>query len=128
MLAVALIDGALMPEQFARSRIVAPNVQHILRKVTVTPIAVFTALFPNKLPARLEIEMDDGSIFMARRDDYRGFYTKPFAWADAREKCDLVVSRIASPGWSGAVAEVVSSLDERPFADLIALLEKPTNR
>lgn len=127
MLAAALIDGALMPEQFALSRILSPDVQRILRKVTVTPIAAFTALFPKKLPARLEIEMDDGSILRARRDDYRGFYTKPFTWADAREKLDHLVNRIVSPDWSAAVAEVVSNLDERPLSDLIALLEKPTN-
>ncbi len=125
LLAVALIDGKLLPGQFAQARIVAPDVQRLLRKVMVTPRAALTALFPGKLPARLEIEFQDGSILRASRDDYSGFYTSPFDWADARAKFELFVER--SPQWEEAVANVVASLDERPLADLIALLAHAPN-
>jgi 2-methylcitrate dehydratase len=124
MLAVALIDGKVLPEQFAQARIVAPDVQRLLRRVTVTPVCALTALFPARLPARLEIELEDGSILRASHDDYRGFYTAPFDWVDARAKFDFIVKPFVRPQWPDAVANAVASLEERPLADLIELLAR----
>ncbi|MEK4031831.1 MmgE/PrpD family protein [Methylocystis sp. IM3] len=122
LLAVALIDGRVQPEQFERTRIVAPDVQRLLRKVTVTPVPALSALFPARLPARLEIEFADGARLRASRDDYRGYNTDPFDWADARAKFDFLVKPFAPPQWAEEVVGVVHGLDERPLDDLTKLL------
>jgi 2-methylcitrate dehydratase len=90
MLAVALIDGQVEPEQYASDRIVAADVQNLLRKVTVTPEPALTARFPRRLPAVLEVELEDAKPFHAQRDDHQGFHTNPFDWIAARAKFDRV--------------------------------------
>lgn len=124
MLAVALIDGKVQPEQFVEARIAAPDTQGLLGKVTVTADPALTTLFPARLPARLEVEFENGSRLRAYRDDYRGYYTNPFDWSDARAKFDFLVRPFAPPQWADAVANTVERLDERPVLDLTALLAR----
>lgn len=122
MLAVALLDGELQPEQYAPERIVAADVQDLLRKVTITPDAEFSARFPQWLPARLEVEFEDGSVSKASRDDYHGFSTNPFDWPAARAKFDRVTRAFTTAAERDALAEVIATLDRRPIVELTALL------
>jgi 2-methylcitrate dehydratase len=109
MLAVALIDGAVQPEQYART-------------VTVTPDPALSAQFPQRLPAHLEVEMKDGTIFRARREDYCGFHTNPFDWNAARAKFDRVTSAFTTATKRDVVADLIATLDERPITALTSLL------
>jgi 2-methylcitrate dehydratase len=122
MLAVALIDGEVEPEQYVPGRIAAPDVQQLLRKVTVTPDAALSARFPQEMPAELEVELADGTIFSARREDYYGFHTNPFDWTAARAKFDRVSRAFISAAERDAIANVIASLDERPVVALTSLL------
>jgi 2-methylcitrate dehydratase len=122
ILAVALIDGRVQPEQYAPERIVAPDVQELLRKVSIVPLAELSALFPRKLPARVEVELDSGKIIKAARDDYHGFCTNPFDWMAVRTKFDSVTRRFVTAKQRDAIADVVMSLSERRIADLTTLL------
>jgi len=122
MLAVALIDGQVQPEQYAPDRIAAADVQQMLRKVTVTPEASLTALFPQRLPAELEVELEDGTVFSAQREDYHGFHTRPFDWTAARAKFDRVSRIFTTAAERAAIADVIATLDKRPVSDLTNLL------
>jgi len=124
MLAVALIDGEVQPEQYAPERIAAKDVQSLLRRVTVTPVDALTSRFPQLMPAELEIELEDGMIFRAARDDYHGFHTNPFDWAAARAKFDRVSRAFTSAAERKAIADVIATLDERPVTDLTTLLAR----
>jgi 2-methylcitrate dehydratase len=130
ILAVALIDGKVQPEQYLPERIVAPDVQELLRKVSIVPRAELSALFPQKLPARLEVELQGGEIMTAAREDYHGFYTNPFDWIAARAKFDSVARSFVAAQQRDAIADVVMSLNERPIGDLTNLLSSvtPTGR
>src|SRR5262249_17276934 len=90
MLAVALLDGEMQPEQNAPGRIVARDVQDLLRRVIITPDQALSERFPQEMPAVLEVELDDGCVLRATRDDYHGFHTNPFDWTMARKKFDRV--------------------------------------
>src|SRR5215211_6227325 len=90
MLAVALIDGEVQPDQYAPERIAGEDVQMLLRRVTIRPVAALSARFPQRLPAELEVELTDGTILRAERDDYHGFHINPFDWTAARAKFDRV--------------------------------------
>jgi 2-methylcitrate dehydratase len=122
ILAVALIDGSVQPEQYAPERIVAPDAQELLRKVSIAPCAELSALFPHKLPARLEVELEGGVILKAARDDYPGFFTNPFGWVAARAKFDSLASAFVGAEQRAAISDVVRSLNERPVTDLTTLL------
>ncbi|HUI97825.1 MAG TPA: MmgE/PrpD family protein, partial [Xanthobacteraceae bacterium] len=75
MLAVALIDGEVEPQQYAPERIAAPDVQQLLRRVTVTPNPQMSAQFPRRMPAALEVRLTGGEVLTTSRDDYPGFHT-----------------------------------------------------
>jgi 2-methylcitrate dehydratase len=122
VLAVALIDGEVQPEQYAPERIASKDVQSLLRRVTVTPVDDLTACFPQLMPAVLEIELENGMIFRAVRDDYHGFHTNPFDWAAARTKFDRVSRAFTSAAEREAIADVIATLDERLVTDLATLL------
>jgi 2-methylcitrate dehydratase len=125
MLAIALIDGEVQPRQYAPERIGAADVQKLLRKVTITPDESLSTKFPRLLPADLEVKMQDGTVYQARRDDYHGFYTSPFDCTAARAKFDVLVEPLTTAGECEALAEIVASLDERPVAALTSALGRP---
>ena len=122
MLAVALIDGEVQPEQYEPERIAAADVQGLLQRVTVTLVPELSARFPQHLPAELEVELDDGMVHRAARDDYRGFHTNPFDWTVARAKFDRMAGNFTDIAERDAIANVVATLDERPISDLTQLL------
>ncbi|MBU6463405.1 MAG: MmgE/PrpD family protein [Bradyrhizobium sp.] len=121
MLAVALLDGEVQPEQYEPERIAAEDVQMLLQKVTVTADPGLSAQFPQRLPADLEIEMNK-AVLHARHDDYHGFHTKPLDWAAARRKFDRVTSAFTSPSERDGLSDVIATLEERPVAALTSLL------
>lgn len=122
MLAIALLDGEVQPDQYAPERIVAPDAQDLIRRVTVVPDPSLSARFPDRMPAELEVELMGGVILSARRDDYHGFHTNPFDWTAARAKFDRVAHSFATAAERDAIADTIVALDERPIADLTKLL------
>lgn len=65
MIAAALCDGELLPAQYAPERIVAKDVQELLRRVAVKPSAEFSARFPQQMACRVAITLRDGRRFDA---------------------------------------------------------------
>jgi 2-methylcitrate dehydratase len=122
MLAVALLDGEVQPEQYTPERIAARDVQDLLRRVTITADQTLSERFPQEMPAVLEVELDDGCVLRAARDVYQGFHTNPFDWATARQKFDRVTRAFLTKEAADRVAEVIASLDERPVSELTACL------
>jgi 2-methylcitrate dehydratase len=51
MVAVAVLDGQVMPEQYEPSRILRPDVQALLRNVSVRTTADYSRRFPEEMPA-----------------------------------------------------------------------------
>jgi 2-methylcitrate dehydratase len=122
MLAVALIDGEVQPEQYAPERIVGNNVQKLLRRVSITPVDALSARFPQRMPAELEVDLEDGMIFRAVCEDYHGFHTNPFDWPAARAKFDRVSGAFTTTAERDAIADAIATLHERPVTDLTTLL------
>jgi 2-methylcitrate dehydratase len=124
LLAVALLDGQVMPEQFAPERIVAPDVQALLRRVEVRPAADLTARFPAEHPCRLRIRLAGGLTLTAEKPDYEGFVTRPMDWERAREKFERLVRARIEPPLVTELAETVEGLHELETHDLTTLLAR----
>lgn len=124
LLAVALLDGQVLPEQYEPERIVAPDVQALLHRVEVRPAGDLTARFPAEHACRLRLVLDDGSVLEAEKADYEGFLTRPMSWERAREKFDRLAAAAAGPELAAEVADAVAALDELETRDLTALLAR----
>ncbi len=124
LLAVALLDGQVMPEQFAPERIARPDVQELLRRVYVRPAVDLTARFPAEHGCRLRLHLADGAILAAAKSDYEGFFTRPMSWERVRAKFGRLTAGRVEPELAAELAEAVESLDELETRDLTAILAR----
>ena len=122
LLAVAAIDGEVQTAQLQTNRIAKPDVQALLRKVTVMPNAAFTARYPAEFPSRVVIRLDDGSSYEQEVDDYPGFSTRPFTWEQAAAKFDTLVGHRADSHLRKEIKSAVASLEKIQTKELTTLL------
>jgi 2-methylcitrate dehydratase len=122
LLAVALLDGEVMPAQFKPDRIVKPDVQSLLKKVSVRPNYDFTEEYPKKMPAKIIVRLQDGRVIEHEVQDYPGLASHPFTWEDAVEKFDALVAGRVDEGLSGEIKDAARSVENIQVRDLIKLL------
>lgn len=119
LLAVAALDGTVMPDQYRPERILREDVQSLLRRVTVRPDPEFSALFPNRHPCRLTIRLKSGRVVHNEKTDYEGFHTRPMDW-------DGVLRKFEALGGRPEVARVVETIEDRRVREMTTLLrERP---
>jgi 2-methylcitrate dehydratase len=126
LLAVALLDGQVLPAQFTPERILASDVQELMQKVDVRPAADLSARFPAEHACRLRLRLAGGVTLAAERSDYEGFLTRPMTWVLAREKFERLAANQVVPELATELAGIVAVLDEHETRDLTALLRRAT--
>jgi 2-methylcitrate dehydratase len=122
MVAVALCDGELLPAQYAPQRILAPDVQSLLRRVAVRPDADFSARFPEEMACRVSITFHDGRRFEIEKQDYEGFHTRPMSWASVAAKFHRLAKPYANAEVERTIVDTVGRLDKLRVRDLTRLL------
>ena len=70
LVAVALLDGTVMPAQFLPDRIHGEDVQKLLEKIHVRPSQEFSRHFPQELRCRLHLLLKDGRTLSVAKRDY----------------------------------------------------------
>jgi 2-methylcitrate dehydratase len=111
MLAVAALDKKLMPEQYMPERIASPDVQELLRRVVVREAPDLSARFPSEQPCVILVKLDDGRVLVKHKNDYRGYFTRPMTWEDARRKLAEITAQKLSPSHQAAIANAVLGLE-----------------
>ena len=122
ILAVAVLDGAVMPEQYETDRIRRSDVQEMLRRVTVRPNPSYSERFPHEMPCRIGIRLRDGRTLTKEMRDYPGFFTQPMSWEMARQKFEHLAEPHAAGGDIRAIADTVFGLEDARISDLTRLL------
>ena len=128
LLAVALVDGQVLPEQFTPERITRRDVQELLARVEVRPAGDLTARFPAEHACRLRIHLADGTTLAAEKSDYEGFLTRPMSWSQAREKFERLSARALEPELAADLAGRVAELDALDTRDLCVPLSRAGER
>jgi 2-methylcitrate dehydratase len=122
MVAVALVDGQVLPAQYEPDRILRDDVQSLLRKVTIRPRAEFSARFPKEMPCRISIRLRNGAVVEVEKRDYEGFVTRPMRWETVSAKFAVLAGLRLDPALGSAIRTAIEDLDERPVKDLTGLL------
>jgi 2-methylcitrate dehydratase len=122
LLAVALLDGDVQPAQLEPRRIDAPDVQDLLRKVTVRPDHGFTARYPGEVPSRVTVRLRDGKSHSHEVKNYPGFPTWPLTWDEIVAKFDKLVAGRADDGLADEIKAAVRSIESIQVKDLMELL------
>jgi 2-methylcitrate dehydratase len=137
--AVLLLDGGIYPEQYEPERITRRDVQELLRKIKVStgfplhePLVVagvldpYTRAYPDKMKTKVEIVLNNGKTLTREQDDYHGFFTRPFSWADTEEKFRRLSDGVIPAGIQEQLIDVVKNLEQQPdmsgLTDLLATL------
>jgi 2-methylcitrate dehydratase len=124
LLAVALLDGNVMPAQFAEERIIKPDVQSLMTKVSARPNAAFTGQYPQRMPAKITVRLKDGTTFSHEVRDCPGMPSHPFTWDDVVSKFDQLVAGRIDGDLAGEIKEAVRSVERIQVKDLMALLAR----
>ena len=122
ILAAAVLDDTVTPEQYRSDRIRRSDVQDMLRRVTVMPNPSYSERFPNEMPCRIGIRLRDGRTLVKEVRDYPGFFTHPMTWDMAFEKFERLAEAYAAPADRRALADAVFNLENTGTADLMRLL------
>jgi 2-methylcitrate dehydratase len=128
LLAVALLDGEVMPAQYAPERIRRDDVQRLLRKVSVRPIPHLSERFPQLMPCRIEIVLRDGRTITIQRDDYEGFLTHPMPWEHVVAKFNRLAAPHAERTVRDEIVEAVANLEYISVPELMQRLARVGGR
>lgn len=130
IVAVALLDGQVTPDQYEPERIKRPDVQTLLRRVLVRPSPAYTARFPGELPCRLTVSLHDGTQLVEEKRDYEGFHTRLPRWVSAVAKFEWLSEPFAPASLAQEIADAVQNLERTSMRDLTSLLAQvePTRK
>ncbi len=123
MAAVALLDDRVMPEQYSPERIERTDVQTLLRKVTVRPLKEYSRRFPDEMPCRITLTLQDGHMLMTEKTDYEGFLTRPMRWETVVEKFEQLTEPYILAAARHDIVKVIAHLERAQVAYLMQLLD-----
>jgi 2-methylcitrate dehydratase len=124
LLAVAALDGQVMPEQFLPDRVGREDVQTLLRRVVVRREADLSRRFPDEHACRVRIRLTNGRMLSMQKHDYEGFHTRPMRWETVVSKFNRLSEPYADGELRKEIVEAVASLEEIGVRDLTEILTK----
>ncbi len=123
MLAVALLDRELGIDQYAPRRITRDDVQQLLGRITVEENSAFTDRFDaGEMPARLTVELDDGTTHQIEKDAFEGHPTAPMDWERVERKFHDTAQLQFEADRCDEIVAVVREMKSHDVDDLVSLL------
>lgn len=122
LLAAALIDGQVSPEQLQTERISSPDVQELLTRIDVRPDEALTARYPRATPVRITLVLRDGRQLSREQDDFEGAAHRPLTWDRTVEKFHWLAAQYADDTLRSAIVDTVQHLESVPISVLTELL------
>lgn len=122
LVAAALLDGQVGPEQLESERIRRPDIQNLLTRVEVVAAADLTQAYPERTSARMHILCNDGRTLHREQSDFEGSPTQPMSWERVVEKFRWLAEPFAEPALQVEIVDAVRRLDEISVAELAGLL------
>ena len=120
IVAVALLDGEVLPAQYRPERIRQPDVQALLRRVKIAPAPEFSRRFPAEMPCRVSLTLKD--VLTKEKSDYLGFRTRPMQWDTVVGKFEQLSRFHLTPDRQKMIEETVMGLEHIRIRHLTAQL------
>lgn len=128
LLAAALMDGQVGPEQLQPELIRRPDVQDLLRRIVIRPDARLTAGYPRATPVRITVTLRDGTRVFREQQDFEGAPSRPLTWRRTTEKFDWLAEQYADQNVRESIVSTVEHLDDEPVSALTELLAQVNSR
>lgn len=124
-LAVALLDGACGLDQFDPARVLAADVQGLLRRVE-TSVDPAIAYRNGVYPGTVTVTLEDGRVLSQAREEALGHPDKPLSTADLEQKFLECATKALPAAQAQAAFALLADLETLPDLDrLIKLLTLP---
>ncbi|MEH3139976.1 MAG: MmgE/PrpD family protein [Mycobacterium kyogaense] len=122
--AVALLDGAVGPEQLEIDRIRGEDVQNLMQRVTVVPDDELSAAYPDRTPVRVHVRTWRGTDYHLDRADYEGSPTQPMSWDRVTDKFTWLAEPFCDQSLRAEIVAAVADLDRIAVRDVTTLLSR----
>ncbi|MGO9119102.1 MAG: MmgE/PrpD family protein [Desulfomonilaceae bacterium] len=122
MVAVAALDGQVMPEQYREERVRSEDVQTLLRKISVIPTDDYSKRFPDEMPCRITVSLVNGEVLTKEISEYEGFHTRPMTWGTALRKFNELCRGKGDTSLLNEITQSIENLDAIRVRDLTRLL------
>lgn len=114
IVARTLLDHEITAHSYSEKAMADPRLKTLLGKLTVEEDAALTAMYPQKIPNRVTIKLDDGRELSEEVDDLPGFGGKPMARPDAEEKFRRNAKGVMAERQMHALLDAAWTLDRAP--------------
>ncbi len=128
IVSVALLDGTVMPPQYAPARILRDDVQRLHRKVVVRASKEYSGRFPAEMPCRITVHLTDGRVLEKEKRDYEGFITRPMTWSTVKSKFHALAGPFVNEALRNQIVAVIRELENLQATNLLKLLAKIRKR
>jgi 2-methylcitrate dehydratase len=122
LVAAALLDGQVGPEQLETERVRRGDVQDLLARVEVQAAPDLTEAYPERTEARVHITLNDGRELHRAQSDFEGSPTRPMSWDRVVQKFHWLGEPFADAALRAEIIDAVHRLDEISVAELAGLL------
>src|SRR5580693_2036126 len=122
LVAAALLDGQVGPEQLETERVRRDDVQDLLARVDVKAASDLTEAYPERTEARVRIALKDGRELHRAQSDFEGSPTRPMSWGRVVEKFHWLGEPFADAALRTEIIDAVQRLEEISVAELAGLL------
>lgn len=109
--AIALLEGQLLPDQFRRERLADPEVLGLAKRVRMVVDPEINALYPERWPSKVKIMMQDGREFYRSVDDPKGSPGHSLTRDEIMEKFLALGRKARSESALREIAELVFGID-----------------
>jgi 2-methylcitrate dehydratase len=118
--AVALLDGQISAAQFTAERLADPLLLDLIARTTVIEDERLSALYPEAVPNRVRLFLDDGSELVHELPYPPGHHQQPLSDAQLAAKFHGLVDPVLGSALASRIIERVSRLerDARPHESL----------
>jgi 2-methylcitrate dehydratase len=132
VVAVAILDGQVYPDQLFPERIIQPDVQELLEKVSIhtsspihKPVKLAgildkkTEAYPDKLISEVTIELKSGEKFSLEKESYKGFFLNPLSWEDVIQKFKKLTGNKIDGPTKDQIIDIIRNMEEHNVDELL---------
>jgi 2-methylcitrate dehydratase PrpD len=112
IVAVVLLEGAALLEQFSESKIADPKVVDLAKHVEIVVDPDIDKLYPERFPNRVEIILKNGLRIETRIDFPKGSVEHPMSFDEVAAKFRSLASYAVLPAQAENIIEAVGGLEE----------------
>lgn len=119
-MAALALDGELTHSQYEEDRILADDVQDLLKRVHIHEDPELTERYENgEMPAVIRVRTTDGEEYEIEKPYFEGHPETPMSWDHLTEKFASLAEGVYTPEQQARIVETVRNLESHDVSDLV---------